>query len=83
MMRGFWKLMTIVLNLVPNPAARLMTLFRQEPSMETTTYTTTEGTVVPMRIHHAPGDDPAPALIIYPGASPAAEAAAAARAISR
>ena len=72
-MRGFWKLMTIVLNVVPNPAARLMTIFRQEPSIETTFYTTTEGAVVPMRIHHPPGDDPAPALIIYPGASPAAE----------
>ncbi|MBH30982.1 MAG: hypothetical protein CMG71_03205 [Candidatus Marinimicrobia bacterium] len=72
-MRRFWKLMTIVLNVVPNPAARLMKLFRQEPSIETTSYTTTEGTVVPMRIHHPPGDAPAPTLIIYPGVSPAGE----------
>jgi|LUMD01.1.fsa_nt_gb acetyl esterase/lipase len=72
-MRRFWKLMNIVLNVVPNPAARLVMLFRQDPTIETTSYTTTEGAAVPMRIHHPSDDGPTPALIIYPGASPAAE----------
>ncbi len=65
--------MTIVLNVVPNPVVRFIALFRQQPLIETTSYTTSEGTAVPMRIHHPPSDEPAPTLIIYPGASPAAE----------
>ncbi|MEE2876434.1 MAG: hypothetical protein VX822_01445 [Candidatus Neomarinimicrobiota bacterium] len=72
-MRRFWKLMTIVLNVVPNPAARLIGFFRREPTMETSSYQTTEGAFVPMRIHHPVGEGPAPALIIFPGATPAAE----------
>ncbi|MDP6578369.1 MAG: hypothetical protein QF771_04340 [Candidatus Marinimicrobia bacterium] len=72
-MKHFWKMLTIVLNVVPNPVGRLLNLFRREPAVETSSYTTTEGETVPMRIYHPEKLKNAPALILYPGITPAAE----------
>ena len=72
-MKHFWKMLTIVLNVVPNPVGRLLTLYRREPAVETSFYTTTEGETVPMRIYHPAKLKNAPALVIYPGVTPAAE----------
>ncbi|MBF89828.1 MAG: hypothetical protein CMG75_09310 [Candidatus Marinimicrobia bacterium] len=69
----YWKLLKIILLVVPTPLFPLIRLFSKRPKLENSFFTTTEGKKVPLKIYHPPNLDVAPAIILFPGASPAAE----------
>lgn len=68
-----WKLLKIILLVVPTPLFPLIRLLSNKPKLENSFFTTTEGEKVPLRIYHPTNLDIAPAIILFPGASPAAE----------
>ncbi|HIO57018.1 MAG TPA: hypothetical protein EYN31_08255, partial [Candidatus Marinimicrobia bacterium] len=72
-LRSVFRFIVLVTSVVPGRTLSIINALTPKVAVEVSSYTTGNGDEVPMRIWHPRSSGPAPAIILYQGASPAGE----------
>ena len=72
-LRSVFRFIVLVTSVVPGRTLSIVNALTPKVAVEVASYTTGNGDEVPMRIWHPRSSGPAPAIILYQGASPAGE----------